>query len=140
MFNNNCSITGRLTSDPELKYTEGGIAHARFTVAVDGRKGQNGEKHTDFIKVHVWRALAERVAQYMRRGRLVGVQGELHIQSYDDRNGVRREGHEIVAYDVRFLDRAKDGSEAPMDDGDTGESETPQPVAQPEGAEEPVPF
>ena len=138
MVNNLCIFIGRLTADPELKYTESGIAHVRFSIAVDGYPGQNGEKHTNFIKVHVWRKLAENVAQYMRKGRQIAVQGELQIRSYDDQNGVRREGHEIVANDVRFLDRAKDtaGQTDPDDDG----ASEPVPTGAKSTADEPVPF
>ena len=132
MVSNHCSFIGRLTADPELKYTEQGIAHVRFSIAVDGYKNQNGEKNTTFIKIHAWRKTAENVAQYMRKGRLVAIQGELQISSYTDGNGVRREGHEIVANDVRFMDRARDGQEE--------ESAGAPPASQPETADEPVPF
>ena len=137
MVANNCSFVGRLTADPELKYTEGGIAHARFTIAVDGYPDQNGEKRTNFIKIHAWRKTAENVAQFMRKGRLVAIQGELQIRSYDDRNGVRREGHEIIANDVRFLDRAKD---APADGEEYPDTPASTQTQTKTGAEEPVPF
>jgi len=101
-------LIGRLTRDPELRYTPNGHPVASFTVAVDRPfRGQNGEKQTDFIDVVTWRKIAEQVTQSLGKGRMVAVEGRLQIRSYDDRNGVRRKASEIVANLVKFLDGPK---------------------------------
>ena len=131
--NNNCTLIGRLTADPELKYTASGIAHSRFTIAVDGMKNQeSGEKRTTFIDCHVWRKQAENLATYMKKGRLIAVQGELDISSYTDGQGVRRKGIEINVNDIKYMDRPKDAA------GDVSGQNERAPEEEP--ADEPVPF
>ncbi|MBT9260008.1 MAG: single-stranded DNA-binding protein [Clostridiales bacterium] len=105
-------LIGRLTRDPELRYTASGTPVGRFTLAVD-RPFQNaqGERETDFIDVVVWRQLAETCANHLARGRLVAVTGRLQIRSYEAQDGQRRRVAEVVADDVRFLDRPRASSE-----------------------------
>jgi single-strand DNA-binding protein len=98
-------LIGRLTRDPELRYTPDGTPVASFTLAVDRNfKNGQGERETDFIDCVAWRKLAEIVGEHARKGRLVGVHGRLQIRSYDDGKGVRRRAAEIIASQVRFLD------------------------------------
>jgi single-strand DNA-binding protein len=109
MFNN-CTFVGRLTRDPEVKYTtSSGIAVCNFTLAVD-RPFLNAEKkrEADFIRITVWRKLAENCANHLGKGRLVLVNGRLQIDSYTDKEGVKRQSANIVANEVRFLDWSKD--------------------------------
>jgi len=102
---NKVILIGRLTADPNLRYTQSGNAVANFTLAVDRPfTNQGGEKETDFIDIVTWRKLAEIVANNLEKGRLVAVEGRLQIRSYDDQNGVRRKAAEIVADQVKFLD------------------------------------
>ena len=102
---NKAILIGRLTADPNLRYTQSGNAVANFTLAVDRSfTNQGGEKETDFIDIVTWRKLAEIVANNLEKGRLVAVEGRLQIRSYEDRNGVRRKAAEIVADQVKFLD------------------------------------
>lgn len=102
---NKAVIIGRLTKDPELKYTQSGVAVTNFTVAVDRKfKNQQGEQEADFIPVVVWRKLAETCCQYLGKGRLVAVSGRIQTRSYDDKDGIRRYVTEIVADEVQFLD------------------------------------
>ena len=102
---NKSIIIGRLTKDPELKYTQNGIAVTNFTVAVNRNfKNQQGEQEADFIPVVVWRKLAETCCQYLGKGRLVAVSGKIQTRSYDDKDGIRRYITEIVADEVQFLD------------------------------------
>lgn len=125
---NTVVLIGRLTADPQLRYTQSGVAVASFTVAVDRPfTNQGGEREADFIDIVTWRKLAETCANHLSKGRLVAVQGRLQIRSYDDQNGVRRRASEIVADTVRFLDwgdREKSSSEnddptpRTADDGD----------------------
>jgi single-strand DNA-binding protein len=105
---NRIILIGRLTRDPELKYTPQGTAAATFTLAV-GRKYNKDE--TDFIDVIVWRGQAENVAQYLSKGRLAAVEGRLQIRGYETKDGQKRRVAEVVADDVRFLERA--GSSRP---------------------------
>jgi len=108
---NTIILIGRLTRDPELRYTPSGVTVAKFTLAVDrGFTNQQGERETDFIDVVVWQSLAENCSNYLGKGRLVAVEGRLQIRSYEDREGVRRKVSEVVARNVKFLDRAKDGN------------------------------
>lgn len=102
-------LIGRLTKDPELRYTNSGKAVATLRLAVDrGSNNAQGEKETDFIDVVVWERQAETVANYLQKGRLVAVQGRLQIRTYETQEGQRREKAEVVANQVRFLDSGRD--------------------------------
>ena len=111
---NRVILIGRLTKDPELRYTASGLAVAHFTLAVDRRVSKDRERETDFIDIVVWQKQAENCANYLGKGRLVAVDGRLQIRSYDDNQGIRRKAAEVVAENVRFLDRAKEGGSSPM--------------------------
>jgi single-strand DNA-binding protein len=100
---NRVILIGRLTQDPELRYTQNGTAVASFTVAVN-RKFKRDE--ADFIPVVVWNKAAENCANYLGKGRLVAVEGRLQIRSYEAQDGQRRRVTEVVADEVKFLDRA----------------------------------
>jgi single-strand DNA-binding protein len=103
---NKIILIGRLTADPEMRYTSSGLPVANFTLAVDrGFTTKQGEKETDFIDIIVWRGLAENCAKYLKKGSMVAVDGRLQIRSYEDKQGVRRKVSEVVAENVRFLDR-----------------------------------
>lgn len=108
MFNK-IILIGRLTHDPELRYTNAGNAVSNFSLAVDrGFKNQQGEKQTDFIDCAAWGKTAENTAQYMRKGSLVCVEGRLQIESYE-KDGIRRKKAWVVCENVRFLERKKEG-------------------------------
>ena len=110
---NRIVLIGRLTRDPELRYTPSGVAVASFSLAVDRPfANQQGERETDFIDIVVWRKLAETVSGHLQKGRLVAVQGRLQIRSYETQDGQRRKAAEVVADDVRFLDRPRDSQGA----------------------------
>lgn len=103
---NRIILIGRLTKDPELRYTQSGTAVASFTLAVDrSRPNQQGERETDFIPIVVWQKQAENCANYIGKGSLVAIDGRLQIRTYDDKEGQRRWVTEVVAESVRFLDR-----------------------------------
>ncbi|AEF95543.1 single-strand binding protein [Desulfotomaculum nigrificans CO-1-SRB] len=106
---NKIILIGRLTRDPELRYTTNGTAVAKFSLAVDRPQfNKEKEKETDFIDVVVWSKLAEICANNLGKGRLVAVEGRLQIRSYDDNQGIRRKAAEVVAENVKFLDWPKD--------------------------------
>ncbi len=99
-------LIGRLTADPEARYTVSGIAVTNFRLAVDRSfTNRDGERETDFIDIVCWRKLAENVAQFMRKGRMVAVHGRIQTRSWETQEGERRFTTEVVAEDVRFLDR-----------------------------------
>ena len=101
-------LIGRLTRDPELRYTPSGAAVCRFTLAVDRPfTNQQGERETDFIDVECWRQEAERVSQFLAKGSSAAVQGRLQIRSFETQDGQRRRVAEVVAQTVRFLDRPR---------------------------------
>jgi single-strand DNA-binding protein len=101
---NRIVLIGRLTKDPELRYTPSGVAVAQFTLAVDRSfKTKDGQRETDFITIVVYRQQAENCAQYLSKGKLAAVDGRLQIRTYDDNSGQRRWVTEVVADTVRFL-------------------------------------
>lgn len=103
---NRAILIGRLTKDPELRYTPNGVAVASFTLAVDRPfTNQQGEREADFIPVVVWRKQAENCANYIGKGRLVAVEGRIQVRTYDAKDGQRRWVTEVVADNVRFLDK-----------------------------------
>lgn len=114
---NRCVLIGRLVADPELRYTQTGIAVTNFRIAVDRPfSNQQGERQTDFIDIVCWRKLAEIAANNLGKGRLVAVDGRLQINQWQDQDGNKRSKPEIQADDVRFLDRPRDG-QAPSEMG-----------------------
>lgn len=110
---NRSVLTGRLTKDPELRYTSSNIAVTKFTIAVDRMFTDNsGERSTDYIQIVCWRKQAENVTKFCRKGSLVGVDGRIQTGSYDDKNDVRHYTTEVVADSVSFLEPKKQGNEA----------------------------
>ena len=102
---NKVFLIGRLTKDPELRYTGSNIAVASFTVAVNRTfTSQNGEREADFINVVVWRKQAENVKNYINQGSQVAIDGRIQTRSYDDAEGKKRYVTEVVADNVQFLD------------------------------------
>jgi len=102
---NRVILVGRLTRDPDLRYTtNGGVAVVRFTVAVNRRfTNQQGEREADFINIVAWRNLAENCGNYLRKGSLVAVEGRIQTWSYENQEGRTVYATEVVADDVRFL-------------------------------------
>jgi single-strand DNA-binding protein len=113
---NSVVLIGRLTKDPDLRYTQSGKAVATIRLAVDrGTTNPSGEKEVDYCDVVVWDKQAETVSNYLQKGRLVAVQGRLQVRTYETQEGQKREKAEIVANTVRFLDKA--GETAPTGAG-----------------------
>ena len=109
---NRVILIGRLTRDPELRYTQQGTAVARFTLAVN-RKFKREE--TDFIDIVVWQKQAENCAQYLTKGQLAMVEGRLQVRSYEGQDGQKRKAVEVVADDVKFLSKPGTGSPSHSD-------------------------
>jgi single-strand DNA-binding protein len=107
-------LIGRLTKDPELRYTPNGIATTQFTLAVDRPfTSQGGERETDFLSIVTWRQLAETCANYLKKGRLTAVEGRVQVRNYDNNEGKRIYVTEIVADNVRFLEGNRDSQRDP---------------------------
>lgn len=107
---NNVTLVGRLTKDPELKYTPNGVAVANFTLAVNRPfKSAGGESEADFINITVWRKPAENVANFLKKGSLAGVTGAIQTRNYEGSDGKRVYVTEVVAERVQFLDPKSSG-------------------------------
>ncbi|NIK11554.1 single-stranded DNA-binding protein [Alkalibacillus almallahensis] len=102
---NRTVLVGRLTKDPELRYTANGVAVANFTLAVNRPfSNQQGEREADFINCVIWRKQAENLASYMGKGSMVGVDGRIQTRSFDNQEGKRIFMTEVVAESVQFLE------------------------------------
>lgn len=127
---NHVILIGRLTRDPEVRYSKNGHAVGNFTLAVDRNyTNQAGERETDFIPVVTWRKLAENCANHLNKGRLVAVVGRLEIKTYDGDDGQKRRSAQVVASEVKFLDYGKKGEKSAdkaSDDMDFGEIDLDQ--------------
>jgi single-strand DNA-binding protein len=111
---NHIILIGRLTREPELRYTPNGVAVANFDLAVP-RPGE--KKETDFIRIIAWKKTAELCANYLKKGRQVAVEGRLQIRSYETQDGQKRRVAEVVTNRIEFLDRAKEDKPEREDDG-----------------------
>ncbi|EMZ3439725.1 single-stranded DNA-binding protein [Listeria monocytogenes] len=109
---NRVVLVGRLTKDPELRYTPAGVAVATFTLAVNRTfTNQNGEREADFIQCVVWRKPAENVANFLKKGSLAGVDGRIQTRNYEDNDGKRVFVTEVVAESVQFLESKNNNAE-----------------------------
>lgn len=107
---NRIILIGRLTRDPEVRYTANGTAVANFTLAVDRAfRSADKPKETDFINIVAWRQLGETCAKYLSKGKLAAVDGRLQIRSYETQDGQKRTVAEVIAEDVRFLSPRESG-------------------------------
>lgn len=126
---NRVILIGRLTRDPELRYTPSGVAVTQFTLAVDRPfTGQGGEREADFIPIVTWRQLAETCANYLRKGRLTAVEGRIQVRNYENNEGKRVYVTEVIADNVRFLESNREGGgggnreESPFSGGSSSNS------------------
>lgn len=102
------TLTGRLTKDLDLRYTNTGTAVASFSIAVDRQfKNSNGEKETDFINVVAWRKTAETLAEHTRKGSLIGIVGRIQTRNYEGNDNKRVYVTEVVADSFTFLESKK---------------------------------
>lgn len=102
---NRTVLVGRLTNDPELKYTGSGVAVATFTVAVNRQfTNSQGEREADFIRCQMWRKAAENFCNFTRKGSLVGIDGRIQTRSYENQQGTRVYVTEVVAENFSLLE------------------------------------
>ncbi|MBP2655929.1 MAG: ssbA [Firmicutes bacterium] len=107
---NKVILVGRLTQDPEVRYTQSGKAVASFTIAVNRFSGQ-GQKEADFIPIVAWEKLAEICGNNLTKGQRVLIEGRLQIRSYDANDGQKRRVAEIIAQNMEFLERKQTGDD-----------------------------
>ena len=114
---NKVILIGRLARDPEVRYTQSGVAVCTFTLAVDRRfvhkDANDGQPTADFIPIVTWRKLAEICGNNLAKGRRISVEGRIQVRSYDAQDGSKRYVTEIVADEVEFLDsKAQTGAQS----------------------------
>lgn len=114
---NSVVLVGRLTKDPELRYTTSQVATASFTLAVNRNyKNQAGEREADFINCVMWRQSAENLASWCRKGQLIGVTGRIQTRHYDNQQGQRVYVTEVMAESFQVLEnRDKKSNQESMD-------------------------
>lgn len=120
---NRVVLIGRLTKEPDLRYTPSGTAVAKLTIAVDRRQVKDREKEVDFIDIVAWQKQAENCANYLVKGQLIAVDGRLQIRSYEDNQGIRRKAAEVVAETVKFLSKPNNQGGSGTGQADYGGSE-----------------
>ena len=110
---NKVFLIGRLTRDPELRYTSTNLPVASFTVAVNRTfTNQSGEREADFINIVVWRKQAENIKNYLKQGSQIAIDGRLQTRSYDGEDGKKRYVTEVIADNVQFLDSRSNRSDS----------------------------
>ena len=108
-------LTGRLTSNVELKTTPSGVSVCSFTIAVDRKYKQGEEKQTDFINIVAWRSTAEFVSKYFNKGSMIGIEGAIQTRKYQDKDGNKRTAFEVVANNAQFVESKKSEGTAEND-------------------------
>ena len=113
---NRAVLTGRLTRDPELRYTTSGTAVVSFTLAVDRQfRNQNGDRDADFINCVIWRKSAENFSNFTHKGSLVGIEGRIQTRNYENQQGNRVYVTEVVVDNFALLEpRQNGGAQAPQ--------------------------
>jgi single-strand DNA-binding protein len=104
---NKAFLIGRLVRDPEMRLTSSGISVTTFTIAINRPTRKDEEKGADFIRIVAWRRLAEICNEYLKKGKLVAVDGRLQFSSYE-KDGEKRYSAEIIADNMQMLDRGTD--------------------------------
>lgn len=108
---NKAILIGRLTRDPEARYTSSNRAVAQFTIAIDRPFAkEDGTRDADFLNVVAWDKIGENVGKYLTKGRLCAVEGRIQTRNYDNDEGRKIYVTEIIASNVQFLERKQDNS------------------------------
>jgi len=125
---NKITLIGNLTNDPEVRTTQNGVTVCTFTVAVNRRfAGADGDRITDFFRIHAWRQLGEVCAKHLAKSRKVAVIGELQARIYDAKNGQQRLSLDVSADEVEFLSPAeKNETKARKKENSDGYDKTPE--------------
>lgn len=126
---NKVILVGRLSQDPEVRYTQNGKAVATFSIAVNRFTGSGSKEAADFIPIVAWEKLAEICGNNLTKGRRVLVEGRLQIRSYEATDGQKRRVAEVVAQNIEFLDQkhtTNNGSGSPYDASSFGSEVFPE--------------
>jgi len=111
-------LIGRLTRNPEIRYTSNNVPCSTFTLAVNRDfTNQNGERETDFINIQVWKKQAENCSKYLSKGSQVAIDGRIQTRTYNAQDGSKRYATEVVAENIQFLDSKKDGQQSGQEVG-----------------------
>lgn len=102
-------LTGRLTADPELKYTPNNIPVTSFSIAVSRPYKAGEESQADFINIVAWRQRAEFITKYFSKGSMIGIEGSIQTRKFTDKEGKNRTAFEVVANNVQFVESKRDG-------------------------------
>lgn len=122
---NNTVLTGRLTKDVDLRYTQSGVAVGSFNLAVERTfKKQGGERETDFINCIIWRKAAENFANFTRKGSLVGIEGRIQTRNYENQQGQRVYVTEIVVENFTLLESRSVTEERPRETSNQNNKQT----------------
>ncbi len=106
-------LTGRLTADPELRYTANNTPVTSFSIAVNRRYKAGEESQADFINIVAWRQTAEFVTKYFSKGSMIGIEGSIQTRRYVDKDtGKNRTAFEVIANNVQFVESKRDSSPA----------------------------
>lgn len=109
---NKVILIGRLTKDPELRYTSTDIPVVQFVLAVNRAFSRNGERQADFINCVAWRNLADNLAKYMKKGSQICVEGQIQVRNFEDNGGVKRYVTEVICDNIHFLESKGSRSES----------------------------
>jgi single-strand DNA-binding protein len=113
---NKVILIGRLTKDPELKKTNSGLSYVQFNLAVNRNyTNKSGEKQADFINCVVWRVQADNLVKYIKKGGLIGIEGEIQTRTYDDKNGTKKYITEVLCNSIEFLEPKSQQSKSNYD-------------------------
>ena len=113
---NKVILIGRLTKDPELKKTNSGLSYVQFNLAVNRNYvNKSGEKQADFINCVAWRTQADNLVKYIKKGGLIGIEGEIQTRTYDDKNGIKKYITEVLCNSIEFLESKSQQSKTSYD-------------------------
>lgn len=104
-------LTGRLTSDPEVKTTQSGVSVVSFCIAVQRQYKSGEEPITDFINITAWRHTAEFIGKYFKKGNTIGIEGSIQTRKYTDRDGNNRVAFEVLAGNVQFVESKRSNTD-----------------------------
>ena len=128
MLNSVC-LVGRMTKDAELRYTPSNQAVATFSLAVNRNfKSQNGEREADFINCVIWRQQAENLANWAKKGALIGITGRIQTRNYENQQGQRVYVTEVIADSFQLLERRDHGAKQQATDNNKGFSQNTVPM------------
>ena len=134
-------LIGRLTREPELRYTTSNLPVCRFTIAVDRKYAGEGQQKTDFINCVAWRSTAEFISKYFDKGARIGVTGSLQINTWENEEGKKMYSAEVLVNSIDFADGKKDVSTSAQPKVKVNKSEDePQFIVLDDGDWDDIPF